>query len=56
MTFTGNTSVGIVRDPTRENELTTHQSSGDAFPQSSQLAEPLWTDSWPGRVELVHAS
>ena len=30
----------------RENELT-RNSSGNARQQSSQLAEPLWTDPWP---------
>ena len=34
------------------NELT-HNSSRNARPQSSQLAEPLWTDSWLERMELV---
>ena len=24
-------------------------------PQSSQLAEALWTDPWPKRLEFVHA-
>ena len=39
----------------QENKFT-HNSLGNAPLQSSQLAEPLWTDSWPKSVELVHAS
>ena len=35
-------SVGIHQ----RNELT-RNSSGNARPRSSQLAEPLWTDAWP---------
>ena len=34
---------GIVWEPFRENELT-RNSLGNTRPQSSQLAEPLWTD------------
>ena len=34
------------------NKLTCN-SSGNARPQSSQLAEPLWTNPWSERVELV---
>ena len=26
--------------------------SGNARPQSSQLADPLWTDSWPKRIRI----
>ena len=37
------------------NEFT-RNSSGNACPQSSQLAEPMWTDLWPKRVTLVRAS
>ena len=37
------------------NELT-RNSSGNTHPQSSELAEPLWTDSWPKRVEMERAS
>ena len=36
------------------NEFTQHL-SGDDCPLSSELTEPLWTDPWPNRVELVHA-
>ena len=27
-----------------------------AGPQSSQLTDPLWADSWPRRVELVRVT
>ena len=37
------------------NDLTCN-SSGIARPQSSKLAEPLLTDPWPKRVELVRLS
>ena len=37
------------------NELT-GTSSGNACPQSSQPAEPLWTGPWPKRVKLVLGS
>ena len=36
------------------NDLT-RSSSGNARTQSSQLAEPLWTDPWPKRMALVRA-
>ena len=37
------------------NELT-RNSSGNARPQSSKLAELLWTNPWPKRMELVRTS
>ena len=44
-------SLGILQG----NELT-HNSPGNACAQSPQLSEPLWTDPWPERVELIRAS
>ena len=46
---------GIVWEPIWENEVT-RNSSGNTRSQSSQLAEPLWTDPGLKRVELVSAS
>ena len=41
---------------THQQNGPTHKSSGNARPQSSQLAEPLWTHLWPKRVEMVRAN
>ena len=46
---------GIVWEPIWENEPTCN-SSGNTQPPSSQLAEPLWTDSGLKKVELVCTS
>ena len=45
-------AVRAVWESTRENELT-HNSSGNTWPQLSQLTEPLWTDPGLKKVELV---
>ena len=41
---------------THQGNKLTYSSPGNTGPQSSQFAEPLWTDPWPERVELQHTS
>ena len=40
-------AVCTVWEPTTEENELTRNSSGNTRPQSSQLAEPLWTDPGP---------
>ena len=40
---------------TQQGNKLLHHSSANTHLQSAQLTEPLWTDLWPKRVELMHA-
>ena len=46
----------VYGNPIRGTSSLTCNSSGNSHLQSSQLAEPLWTDPLPKRVELIHTS